>query len=96
MRYAVDTCDEDPAILRGELQAIADAGGRIITVMAPPARPDGADHPDGSAGYTIVSEFSESHPLDRGTEFTPADGPTFTEVLARVYAEITRARPPGR
>jgi hypothetical protein len=58
-RYEVDTCTDDPEVLRKRLQDVADEGGRVISVAWQSRRHASLSDPTSYAAkseYTIVSE----------------------------------------
>jgi hypothetical protein len=59
-RYAVDMVRDDPVRLRDRLDAIADEGGKVISIIWQPTREVTVEHGQTShtalSGYIVVSE----------------------------------------
>jgi hypothetical protein len=63
--HTVETCPDDLAVLRERLDALAQGGARIVSVVWQPHRadPDQAAAYDASGSFVIVAEQSLEQPL---------------------------------
>jgi hypothetical protein len=61
IRYVVDTCRDDVALLQAQLDKIANTGGRIVNVMWQVEQTVvvlGEEQPKVLGGFVIVSELA--------------------------------------
>ena len=80
LRHIVESCTDDPALLAERLDALAQSGARIVSVVWQARRVDEDDQSaalDARGGYVIVAERPEGAILRE----RPTMGEVFDEVV---------------